>query len=136
MQLAPPRPRRRPSLTPMIDVVFLLLVLMIDVVFLLLVFFMLASRFGADAVIELPLAAASDRPYEGPPRLVDIRPESLSLNGFEVPADELPKALDELTEAKADAIILRARDKAALQRVVEVMELLTEAGFSTLVLVE
>ena len=31
---------------------------MIDVVFLLLVFFMLASRFGIDQVIPLPLAAA------------------------------------------------------------------------------
>lgn len=40
------RPRRRPSLTPMIDVVFLLLV-----------FFMLASRFGMDQVVEMPIAS-------------------------------------------------------------------------------
>ena len=40
------KPRRRPSLTPMIDVVFLLLV-----------FFMLASRFGMDAVLNLPWPA-------------------------------------------------------------------------------
>ncbi|WP_296645235.1 ExbD/TolR family protein, partial [Roseinatronobacter sp.] len=39
------RPTRKPSLTPMIDVVFLLLV-----------FFMLASRFGHD--MHLPLNAA------------------------------------------------------------------------------
>ena len=45
MQLGPPLKRRKPSLTPMIDVVFLLLV-----------FFMLAWRFGVDT--HLPLNAA------------------------------------------------------------------------------
>lgn len=43
--LGSPRPRRRPSLTPMIDVVFLMLI-----------FFMLASRFGQETT--LPLGAA------------------------------------------------------------------------------
>ena len=52
------RPRRRPSLTPMIDVVFLLLV-----------FFMLASRFGVETVISLPLASGGGS-YSGPPRIV------------------------------------------------------------------
>ncbi|MFC6760360.1 ExbD/TolR family protein [Sulfitobacter porphyrae] len=41
------RPRRRPGLTPMIDVVFLLLV-----------FFMLASRFGQDRALPLSAGAA------------------------------------------------------------------------------
>ncbi|MEM8656825.1 MAG: biopolymer transporter ExbD, partial [Pseudomonadota bacterium] len=42
--LGPPPPSRRPSLTPMIDVVFLLLV-----------FFMLAARFGQDMALETTL---------------------------------------------------------------------------------
>ena len=42
LQFGPPRPRRKPSLTPMIDVVFLLLV-----------FFMLAARFGQDVGLAL-----------------------------------------------------------------------------------
>lgn len=56
-----PRSRRKPSLTPMIDVVFLLLV-----------FFMLASRFGLEAMMPLPLVGAGGGAYSGPPRLVDI----------------------------------------------------------------
>lgn len=61
MFLGAARRRHKPSLTPMIDVVFLLLV-----------FFMLASRFGQDVAIDLPLGVASDRPYQGPPRLIDV----------------------------------------------------------------
>ena len=109
---------------------------MIDVVFLLLVFFMLASRFGAEVAIDLPLAAASDKPYTGDPRLIDIRPDGLSLNGFEKGEDALLAALAPMMLSHDDAIILRARDEADLQRVVEVMELLTSAGYETLVLVE
>ena len=65
MQIGSPPIRRKPSLTPMIDVVFLLLV-----------FFMLAARFGQDVVIDLPISAASDKPYEGPPRLIDVLPDT------------------------------------------------------------
>lgn len=125
MQLSAPQPRRRPSLAPMIDVVFLLLV-----------FFMLASRFGAEVAIDLPLAAASDKPYQGPPRLIDIRPEGLALNGTAMDVDELLATMGPMMLSHDDAIILRPRDEADLQRIVEVMERLTEAGYETLVLVE
>ena len=74
MQIGSPPIRRKPSLTPMIDVVFLLLV-----------FFMLAARFGQDVVIDLPISAASDKPYEGPPRLIDVLPGAVRLNGVEMP---------------------------------------------------
>lgn len=109
---------------------------MIDVVFLLLVFFMLAARFGLDVAIELPLAAASDQPYEGPPRLIDISPDALALNGIEMAEAELLAALGPMMLSHSDAIILRARDTSDLQRVVEVMEVLSGAGYETLVLVE
>ena len=123
MQFAPPsRPRRKPSLTPMIDVVFLLLV-----------FFMLASRFGVDAVMPLPLVAGGGT-YNGPPRLVDIAPDGISLNG--APTDEIAAALGPLMTDPADMIVLRGRDGANLQRVVTVTEQLRAAGFTSIVLVE
>jgi len=125
MQLGPDPIRRKPSLTPMIDVVFLLLV-----------FFMLASRFGHDVAIDLPLSAASDRPYEGPPRLVDILPEGVRLNGIEMELETLLPELGAMMLSHSDAIILRARGEADLQRVVAVMEALSSAGYETLVLVE
>ena len=120
----PERARRRPNLTPMIDVVFLLLV-----------FFMLASRFGTDR--SLPLAVAGQGSgYAGPPRLVDIAPEALLLNGAPIAPEALAGALAALTEDPGDLIVLRARDEAPLQRVIAVMDQLAGAGFSRLALVE
>lgn len=118
------RRSRKPSLTPMIDVVFLLLV-----------FFMLASRFGVDEVLPLPLASGGGR-YEGPPRLVDIGAEDIRLNGRTVSLGDLVAGLKGLTSAPGDIIVLRGHAGADLQRVVSVGSALTQAGFARLVLVE
>lgn len=121
-----PRPARRPSLTPMIDVVFLLLV-----------FFMLASRFGIDTSLPLNVAGqGAGAAYSGPPRLIDILPGELRLNGQPIGASDLVPGITALTGVATDTIILRARDGAPLQMVVDVMERLTQAGFAALVLVE
>lgn len=125
MRFGPERPRRRPNLTPMIDVVFLLLV-----------FFMLASRFGAETVLPLSLAGQGGSAYEGPPRLVQITAEGVALNGIAVPREGLADAVRPLVQSPGDAIILRADTSAPLQEVVGVMDLLTAAGFTRLVLVE
>lgn len=118
------RPRRRPSLTPMIDVVFLLLV-----------FFMLASRFGVETVISLPLASGGGS-YSGPPRIVEVLPEGLRLNGLPLSDAALPEEIRRLTESPEDIIILRAGAEAPLQRVVTVGSALRSAGFSRMVLIE
>ncbi|MBR9863860.1 MAG: biopolymer transporter ExbD [Rhodobacteraceae bacterium] len=122
-----PSPRRKPSLTPMIDVVFLLLV-----------FFMLASQFGLDQVVRLPLAAAGDtaQAYSGPPRLVSITPAGVLLNGIETPLADLPDALQGLTESPNDPVVLRGQDAATSQQVLDVLGHLQDAGFTAVVLVE
>lgn len=121
-----PRRRRAPSLTPMIDVVFLLLV-----------FFMLASRFGSETEIPLAVASASGRAvYDGPPRLVDVLPGGVRLNGQAVAEDALAARLEGLMHTPADTVVLRARDGASLQRLVDVIEPLRRAGFAGLALVE
>lgn len=125
MRFAAPPIRRKPSLTPMIDVVFLLLV-----------FFMLAARFGQEMEINLPLAAATDRPYQGPPRLVEVLPDGVRLNGVRTPADSLFAVLGQMMLSHSDVIVVRPRQAANLQRVVDVMQRLSEAGYETLVLVE
>jgi len=123
-EFAPTRRARTPSLTPMIDVVFLLLV-----------FFMLAARFGQD--FALPLTTQGTRtPYEGPPRLIDIGSEELRLNGVETNAEVLIAQLEPLMRSQADVVILRPDQTAPMQRLVDVIDVLNAAGLTQVVIVE
>ena len=126
MDLSPPkRHRRKPSLTPMIDVVFLLLV-----------FFMLASRFGMDQVISMPLASAGNAVDSPTPKLVDVLPDLTRLNGIERSLPQVVADLQTLGAHTSDTIVLRSREEASIQRIVEVSEALRDAGFANLVLVK
>ena len=105
--------RRRPSLTPMIDVVFLLLI-----------FFMLVARFGVDKVIDinLPSALGQNTQYEGAPRLVEIKPGNIvSLNGSEIPLDQLSNNLSKLMPSPNALIILRSSAEASTQDLLNVL---------------
>ncbi len=124
IDLPAPRPRRRASLTPMIDVVFLLLI-----------FFMLASRFGTEGVVALTGGGAGAG-WSGPPRLIDFSPEGVRLNGVPVAPETLPEALLPLVTDPADTLVLRPQGGASLQDLTDLTEALTRAGFTRLVLVE
>ena len=105
--------RRRPSLTPMIDVVFLLLI-----------FFMLVARFGVDKVIDinLPSALGQSSQYEGSPRLVEIKSGNLvSLNGFDFPLDQLSSKLSEAMPSPNALIVLRSSAEANTQDLLDVL---------------
>ena len=105
--------RRRPSLTPMIDVVFLLLI-----------FFMLVARFGVDKVIDinLPSALGQNAQYEGAPRLVEIKPGNIVLlNGSEIPLDQLSNNLSELMPSPNALVILRSSAEANTQDLLDVL---------------
>ena len=121
---AAPRPRRRPSLTPMIDVVFLLLI-----------FFMLAARFGIDQAVPITMAGGAAG-YSGPPRLVDWAPDGVALNGQPVALAALAQALRPLTQSRDDMIVLRPRGTADVQRLLDVADVLRRAGFARLTVVE
>ena len=125
MAFGPPRAPRRPSLTPMIDVVFLLLV-----------FFMLAARFGHDLALPLSTASTGATAYQGPPRLIGIAVGGLTLNGRAVTLTALPDALAPLMADSGDAIVLRPAPGADLQALISVTEALRAAGFTQLIVVE
>ncbi|MGG7644312.1 ExbD/TolR family protein [Rhodovulum sp. YNF3179] len=118
------RRARRPSLTPMIDVVFLLLV-----------FFMLAARFGSEGALPLALGGGAGD-WTGPPRLVEIAADGVRLNGVATDPAGLAAALEPLVETRADPVVLRATGDADLARLVALMERLSAAGYTNLVLVE
>ncbi|MGR3377064.1 ExbD/TolR family protein [Salipiger abyssi] len=115
--------RRRPSLTPMIDVVFLLLV-----------FFMLAARFGSVEALPLTLAGGGSERWQGPPRLVTVAPDTLLLNGQ--PVSDLPEALAPLMQGPDDTILLRPAPGTDTERLAQVLAALRDAGFTSLALLE
>lgn len=126
MRLAPAARRRRGlNLTPMIDVVFLLLV-----------FFMLVSRFGQLDGVPLALAGGSAPGWSGAPRLVDVRPDGLSLNGSPREAAELIADLRRLMPAPDAPVVLRPQDGADVQRLVAVIDLLRDAGITQILMAE
>ena len=124
-RFAAPRPARRPSLTPMIDVVFLLLV-----------FFMLAARFGQDVGLTLAPAGSDGARYDGPPRLVEFDASRLWLNGAETAPDALPEALEALMPDPLALVILRPREGASVQDLTRVTDMLQGAGIARLVVLE
>ena len=105
--------RRRPSLTPMIDVVFLLLI-----------FFMLVARFGINKVIDinLPSALSQNVQYEGAPRLVEIKSGNIvSLNGSQISLEQLSNNLSELMPSPNALVILRSSAEANTQDLLDVL---------------
>ena len=116
---------RKPSLTPMIDVVFLLLI-----------FFMLASQFGRNTTMPLTSEDGTAGSYSGPPRLIEIYPDRLALNGTQINAVELHAAVQALVRKPEDIIVLRGREGANVQRIIEVTQALRDNGFQRIVLVE
>lgn len=122
-QFAPARPSRKPSLTPMIDVVFLLLV-----------FFMLAARFGQDALVPLTTAGGG-ADYTGPPRLIVVSDAGLSVNGTGVTLARLAERVQPLMKRPQDTLFIQPRGDSDLQSLVDVLDTLQDAGFSNLVIV-
>ena len=123
-QMRTRRRARRPSLTPMIDVVFLLLV-----------FFMLAARFGQDLAVEMK-AGGTGGEYSGPPRLVSISAESVLLNGFAVPLEALVEELRALMAAPEDIVVLRPAEGARTQGLINVIVALRDGGIEAIAVVE
>lgn len=118
---------RRPSLTPLVDVVFLLLV-----------FFMLAARFTVDRSIALtpPQPGEAEAGYEGAPRIVTVSAAGLKLNGTPVTLDGLPDALAPLMPWPDAAIVLQSAEDASVQEIVIVLDRLAAAGLTSLVIAE
>lgn len=115
------------SLTPLIDVVFILLV-----------FFMLASSFTEWRAIDLATAGkAVAAPSDDAALLLRVRDGgTVEIGGTPVDAAALPARLDALAQEDAERrVAVRPDAGVPLQRVVTVMEAAAGAGFAKVSLV-
>ena len=115
--LAADQPARRPriSLTPLIDVVFILLV-----------FFMLASSFMDWRAIDLnpPAATGAGGGMEGAV-LVELRADGLRLGGTSVARSELAEQVAERLDGRPDApVLVRPGDGVTVQDTVSLLDIL------------
>ena len=125
---AVPGGRRRPlnRLTPLIDVVFILLI-----------FFMLASSFLDWRAIDLaaPGRAAADRSMDGA-LLVEVRPRGLRLSGAQVSLEALAGRIQARLAVRPDQrVLVKPSAGVPLQRAIDVLDRLAGAGASDLSLI-
>jgi len=126
--LANPR-RRGLSLTPLVDVIFLLLL-----------FFMLASSFSRQVELDLAATAAGAPGPEAPPLFLRLEPSGLSLNGVALDLDALPAALADpraappVEDGALPLVMVSLRDGVTAQRLVDLLAVLRAAGHPALVL--
>jgi len=126
-KLADQRSRRKTiiSLTPLIDVVFILLV-----------FFMLASSFMDWRTLSLDTAAAgAPAPAEEAPFTVQIETDALRLNGDAITLAALIEAARARRPA-AQPVSLQPMAETRVQAVVRVLDALNAAGVGPLKLVD
>ncbi len=103
---------------------------MIDMVFLLLVFFLLTSVFSLPVVDVSPPAAESPASRRLPPATVTVRRDgALSLNGRSVSEAGLGRELGRLLAGSPDRrVLIQADRRVSFGAVVRVMEISREAG--------
>jgi len=122
-----PRRRARVSLTPLIDVVFILLV-----------FFMLASSFLDWRSIRVTSAETGGAPAPGMvgAMLVEVRPEGVRLSGQPMAPDDLAARLAARIETHPETrVLVRPAGGVEMQRVVDLLDRLSAAGIAKLDLV-
>ena len=119
--------RRRVPLAPGID-----LTPMVDVVFLLIIFFMVSTTFitlETGLPVDLPQAQSAQAQPSDLPTVTVTRDQRVFLAGAEVSVDDLVVLLQEAMQASGQTtVVLRADETVAHGFVVEVMDLMRLAG--------
>lgn len=122
-----PSRRRMLSLTPLIDVVFLLLV-----------FFMLASTFIRFSTVQIETAGAgAGQADRSKLALIHVgKNATIRINGQPVSREQLPDGLAQLiSEGKTDAVVV-VRDEAQVSDLVGGLAQVRAAGFATVRVVD
>ena len=121
--------RREPlglDLTPVIDVVFILLI-----------FFLVTSVFKKEELalmLDLPKANAKELAVKKEQIFIELSVDKLAIKGIEVSFESLEDNLKAI-ENKNDAVIVRIDKKVPYERVVKVLDLLQKYSLNNLALV-
>lgn len=118
MHLAPPPPKRQLiSLTPLIDVVFILII-----------FFMLATRFDDPRTLILDTPTAQTvHLADDQATVLEIAGERLRLNGREMTLPQLRDVLTTLSRQPRPSLHIRVAPHTPLQSLAEVLDLAAQA---------
>jgi len=119
--------RRRLSLTPLVDVIFLLLL-----------FFMLSSTFTRFAEVDLTAATRGPaKPGAVAPLFLQLTPEDVRLNGTGMALDALPDALtrDDREGAEPQPLLVALAGDVTAQRLTDLLVVLRRlSGFEVTIL--
>lgn len=110
----------------------------IDVILVLLIIFMVAAPLSTvDVAVDLPVSNAQPQPRPDKPIFLSVKGDlSLALGNDPVPREGLQSVLDQRTSSDRDQrVFLRADGAVAYRDLMEVMNLLRNAGYLKIALV-
>jgi biopolymer transport protein ExbD len=110
----------------------------IDVILVLLIIFMVAAPLSTvDVAVDLPVSNAQQQPRPDKPVFLTVKPDlTLALGNDTVPRDALQSTLDQQTNSdREQRIFLRADGVVAYRDLMNVMNLLRQAGYLKIALV-
>ena len=109
----------------------------IDVVFILLIFFIVSSVFKKDElalILDLPNSNAKEMKVDKEQVFIELTENKLAIKGIEVSFDSLEDNLKAI-ENKQKSVIVRIDKKVEYQRVIKVLDLLQKYDLTNLALV-
>jgi biopolymer transport protein ExbD len=110
----------------------------IDVMLVLLIIFMVAAPLSTvDVAVDLPVSNAQQQPRPDKPVFLTVKPDlTLALGNEDVPRNALQATLDQQTGSdREQRIFLRADGVVAYRELMNVMNLLRQAGYLKIALV-
>ena len=109
----------------------------IDVVFILLIFFIVSSVFKKEElalILDLPASNAKEMEVQKEQIFIELSKEKLAIKGIEVSVDSLEDNLKAIKN-KEKAVIVRIDKKVEYERVVKILDLLQKYNLKNLALV-
>lgn len=110
---------------------------LVDVVFILLIFFIVTSVFKKEElalILDLPSSDAKEAKYEEKNITIELSPDKLAYKGKVVNLNELNLALMKIKN-KQESVILRIDKSVQYQKVVEVLDVLQRHKLNNLALI-